>query len=176
MPKTLNSPPRIVEQFRFPNPQPCTMLRPVPIQTMTPSPPKAPRGQILVIDDNPIIQRTLYFALRDRGYEVSFTGEIAEALRMVHKAKPSLILLDINFPPDASLAGGGTRDGFWALDWMRRMDELKGVPIVIISSDDPVTASPRARAAGAAGYLHKPISKETLALTVAELLNPSSPD
>jgi CheY-like chemotaxis protein len=128
------------------------------------------RGKILVVDDNPIIQRTLYFALRDQGYTVQMAGEITEALRMVRKERPDLILLDIHFPPDASVGGGGVRDGFWALDWMRRMDELNGVPIVIISGDDPATASPQARAAGADAYLHKPINKDELALIVAELL------
>jgi CheY-like chemotaxis protein len=131
-------------------------------------------GRILVIDDNPIIQRTMYFVLRDRGYQVFMSGEIADALNLVRKEKPNLILLDINFPPDAE-AGGGERDGFWALAWMRQMDELKGVPIVVISSDDPASASPRAQAAGAAAYLHKPISKETLFLTVAELFKEYPP-
>jgi len=133
--------------------------------------PAAPhQGKILVIDDNPIIQRTMYFALRDKGHTVLMCGEITEALKIVRKEKLILILLDINFPPDASVGGGGVRDGFWALEWMRRMDELHGVPIVIISSDDPATASPRAQAAGADAYLHKPINKDLLILTVAELL------
>ena len=142
---------------------------------MIPSAPTAKAGKILVVDDNPIIQRTLYFALRDRGYQVFMCGEISEALNLVRKEMPNLILLDINFPPDASVGGGGVRDGFWALAWMRRMEELKGVPIVIISSDDPTTASPRAQAAGAAAYLHKPIAKEMLTLTVAELLLENPP-
>jgi CheY-like chemotaxis protein len=131
--------------------------------------------KILVIDDNPIIQRTTYFILRDRGYQVFTSGDISDALNIVRQEKPNLILLDINFPPDAS-GGGGMRDGFCALEWMRRMDEVKGVPIVIISSDEPTSASPRAQAAGAAAYLHKPIGKDDLILTIAELLsnNPSA--
>ena len=140
------------------------------VADMNPAPAASSLGKILVIDDNPIIQRTIYFALRDKGYTVHISGEIAEALNIVRKVKPDLILLDINFPPDASVGGGGVRDGFWALNWMRRMDEAKGVPIVIISGDDPATASPRAQAAGANGYLHKPINKEEMALIVAELL------
>jgi len=132
--------------------------------------PATSKPVVLVIDDNPIIQRSIYFVLRDHGYKVSMSGEIADALNIVRKERPSLILLDINFPPDASAGGGGARDGFWALGWMRRMDEVKNVPIVIISSDDPATASPRAQAAGADAYLHKPINKDLLILTVAELL------
>lgn len=142
---------------------------------MTPASAVSEPRRILVIDDNPIIQRTIYFALRDHGYQVFMSGEIAEALNLVRKERPHLILLDIHFPPDASIGGGGGRDGFWALEWMRRMEEVNGVPIVIISSDDPATASPRARAAGADAYLRKPISKEALTLTVAELLRGNRP-
>jgi len=131
-------------------------------------------GKILVIDDNPIIQRSVYFALRDRGYTVLLSGEISAGLKIAREERLALILLDINFPPDASVGGGSMRDGFWALDWLHRMDEAKGVPVVIISSDDPATARPRALAAGAAAYLHKPISKDELALTVARLLPPNS--
>jgi len=123
-----------------------------------------------VVDHKPVIQRTVYFAPRDQGYTFQMARENTEALRIVRKERPDLILLDIHFPPDASVGGGGVRDGFWALDWMRRMDELNGVPIVIISGDDPATASPQARAAGADAYLHKPINKDELALIVAELL------
>ena len=44
-----------------------------------------------------------------------------------------------------------------------------------ISSDDPVTAKPRTLAAGAAAFLHKPIAKEVLTQTVAELLSVNPP-
>jgi CheY-like chemotaxis protein len=129
-----------------------------------------PPGKILVIDDNTIIQRTVQLALKDLGYQVLLAGEIADALRIVRAEKPVLILLDINFPLDPSVFSGGLRDGFWALEWMRHMDEVKGTPVIVISGDDPATARPRALAAGAAAYLHKPISKDELAATVAGLL------
>jgi CheY-like chemotaxis protein len=131
---------------------------------------KAPAGKILVVDDNPIIQRAVYFALHDRGYVVLMCDELSEAMTIVRKERPDLILLDIHFPLDPTTGGSGVSDGFGALAWMRRMDEIKDVPIVIISSDDPASASPRAQAAGAAGYLHKPFDKGQLVLTVAELL------
>jgi CheY-like chemotaxis protein len=138
--------------------------------TMSAIPKASPRGKILVVDDNPIIQRTMYFALRDQGYTVLMAGEISEALKIIRQEQPDLILLDLNFPPDGSVGGGGGHDGFWALDWMRRTEEINRVPIVIISGDDPATTEPRARAAGAVGYLHKPIGKDQLARLVAELL------
>jgi len=132
-------------------------------------------GKILVVDDNPIIQQTLSYALRDLCYRVLVCGELTEALNIARKEVPNLILLDINFPPDASIFSGGLRDGLSALAWMRRQRELNAVPIVIISTDDPTTTKPRALAAGAAAYLHKPIAKEVLTQTVAELLNHDQP-
>jgi two-component system, NtrC family, response regulator len=132
---------------------------------MNPAPAVTVPGKILVIDDNPIIQRTIYFALRDKGYKVFMSGEIADALNIVRKEQPDLILLDINFPPDAA-----SRDGFWALDWMQRMDEAKDIPIVVISGDAPEKSSARAIAAGAAAYFHKPINKDELAAAIAGLL------
>jgi CheY-like chemotaxis protein len=125
--------------------------------------------KILVIDDSPIIQRTIYFALRDRGYQVLMFGDISDALSQVRRDKPDLILLDINFPPDGSVMGG-ERDGFWALNWLQRMDEVRGVPIIIISGDDPALSGARALAAGAVAYVHKPINKDDLAALIAALI------
>ena len=140
-------------------------------------PPAPPRPhKILVIDDNAIIRQTIYLALRDKGYVVLLSGEITEALQIVRLERPDVILLDINFPPNASVSG--VLDGFWALDWMRRIKETKDIPVIIISSDDPATAKPQALATGAAAYFHKPINKDQLAIAIAGLLakDSSAPD
>jgi PleD family two-component response regulator len=50
------------------------------------------------------------------------------------------------------------------------MDELRGIPIVMISSDAPDKSSARALTAGVAAYFQKPIDKEQLAAKIAELL------
>ncbi len=126
--------------------------------------------RILVIDDNPIIQRTLYFALRDKGYLVLMCGEISAALKTIREQRPEAIVLDLNFPPDASLGAHDQRDGFWALDWLHRMDEAQGTPIIVISSDAPEKSKTRALAAGAAAYFQKPVDKQELATTIASLL------
>lgn len=121
-------------------------------------------GKILVIDDSPIIQRTLYFALRDKGYTVLMSGEISAALKTIREQRPDAVILDLNFPP------GDGGDGFWALDWMRRMEEAKGMHIIVVSSDAPEKSKARALAAGAAAYFQKPVDKLELATTVAGLL------
>jgi two-component system KDP operon response regulator KdpE len=128
-------------------------------------------GTILVIDDNPIIRRTTYFALRDQGYNVLMAGEIAEALKILRHEHLDAVLLDLNFPPDASVGGVSMSDGFWALDWMKRMHEVRDIPVVVISSDAPEKSKAQAMASGAAAYFQKPIDKQALIATVATLLS-----
>lgn len=128
------------------------------------------RSRILVVDDNPIIQRTVYFALRDKGYAVLMCGEISAALKTIREQRPDVILLDLNFPPDAVGADYDLRDGFWVLDWLHRMDEAKGTPVIVVSSDAVEKSKLRALAAGASAFCQKPIDRQELAATIASLL------
>jgi CheY-like chemotaxis protein len=125
-------------------------------------------GKVLVIDDNPIIQRAVYFSLRDHGVKVLMCGDVTGALHVVREEHPDVVLLDINFPPDAMLAG--ERDGFWALDWMHHVQGCGEIPVIMISSDDATTTRPRAIAAGAVAFLKKPLDKVELVRLVKELL------
>jgi len=63
-------------------------------------------GKFLVIDDNPIIQRTVYFALRDAGFQVLMVGDVSTATKMLRKEKFDLVLVDLSFPLDVSDIGG----------------------------------------------------------------------
>jgi CheY-like chemotaxis protein len=131
-------------------------------------------GKILVVDDNPIIQRTVYFQFRDQGYKVLMAGDITSALTIVRTEKPDVILLDINFPADFS-AGGETRDGFWAINWLHKMEEAKGIPVIIISSASPAESEPRALAAGAVTFFPKPLDKDKLLAAVQKLMAAKKP-
>lgn len=117
-------------------------------------------AKVLVIDDNPIIQRTVYFCLRDHGCKVLMSGDVTDALQIIRGEQPDVVVLDINFPPDAAV--GGERDGFWALDWMHRVQGVADTPVIMISGDDAATARPRALAAGAAAFLQKPLDEAEL--------------
>ncbi|HUC83979.1 MAG TPA: response regulator [Candidatus Acidoferrales bacterium] len=137
---------------------------------MTPSTACASGAKILVIDDNPIIQRTLYFALRDQGYSVLMCGEIAAALKIIREQRLDVILLDLNFPLDASIGSTSMRDGFWVLDWVRRLDEAGNIHVIVVSGDPPEKSKAHALASGAAAYFHKPVDKRELTETIAAML------
>lgn len=117
-------------------------------------------GKILVIDDNPVIQRAVYLMFRDRGYKILMSGDIADALSVVRYERPNLILMDINFAEENSLPGA--TDGFSATEWLHQIPDAAKLPVVIISSSKPEEIEARALAAGAVGYLQKPFDSEKL--------------
>ena len=137
---------------------------------MTATPAQPVLRKILVIDDNPIIQRAVYFALRDKGFLVLMSGTISEALTLIRQQKPALVLLDLNFPADAADFGGSAWDGFAVLEWLRRTGDSKHLPIVILSGSNAEESRPRALAAGAVAYFEKPIEKEKLQAVILEVL------
>lgn len=127
-------------------------------------------GKILVIDDNPIIQRAVYFALRDHGYKVLMCGEVSGALKLIRDEKPDLVVVDLSFPVDTINIGGPTQDGFFVIDWLRRTPAFENIPIVIISGTEPAKYQERADSLGIKACLQKPLNKEQLLSAVQRVL------
>jgi CheY-like chemotaxis protein len=134
-------------------------------------PASANAARILVIDDNPIIQRSIYFVLRDLGHHVILSGDVFGALKAIREQPLDLILLDLNFPFDNATATSAVQDGFGILGWIRHRDETRNTPVIIISSDPPEKSKARALVTGAAAYLPKPVDRQTLIATVSRCLS-----
>ena len=126
--------------------------------------------KILVVDDNPIIVRSLSMKLTAVGYEVCAAEDGAGAVSAVRLDKPDLILLDVNFPPDVAHGGGVSWDGFLILEWLRRLDEAKATPIIVITGGDPAKLKSRALAAGASAFFEKPIGSQELLTAIRNAL------
>jgi two-component system KDP operon response regulator KdpE len=131
------------------------------------------REKILVVDDNPVILKTMSMKLTAHGYDVCTAEDGAGAVGAVRRAKPDLILLDLSFPPDVSHGGGVPWDGFLIMEWLRRLEEAKGIPIIVISGGDPVKYKDRALAAGAASFFHKPLNHDELLTVIRKTLEES---
>jgi CheY-like chemotaxis protein len=126
--------------------------------------------KILVVDDNEVIVKTISVKLKSAGFQVFTAMEGAEAVALVRKQKPDLIVLDISFPPDVA---GVPWDGFRIMDWLHRVDESKKIPIIVITGGNGDKDKERALAAGAVGFLAKPIDHdELLKLVRASLAAP----
>ena len=115
------------------------------------------RPKILVIEDN---EQNLYlttFILEKHGYEVIQAQKGGEGIRLASRAKPDLILLDIQLPE---------MDGYQVAQTLRSNPALDGVPIVAVTSYAMVGDRERVLAAGCTGYIEKPINPDTFVAQV----------
>jgi two-component system KDP operon response regulator KdpE len=139
--------------------------------------PAIPSGKkILVVDDDQIILKTLTIALSCKGYQVLTAIDGPGAVSMVSRERPDLILLDLNFPPDAANVGGALQDGFFIIEWLRRMGEAGDIPIIIISGDKTAKYRKRVLAAKVVGFFPKPIDHIALVATIRATLGEDAAD
>jgi CheY-like chemotaxis protein len=135
------------------------------------SQPTTPNAKkILVVDDDEVILRTLSITLSSHGYYAYLASDGPEAVRVVTREKPDLIVLDIVFPVDAANVGGALQDGFFIIQWLRRMGEAQDIPIIVISGDNTTKDKQRALDAGAVGFFTKPIDHVALLAAIGDVL------
>ena len=128
------------------------------------NPPATTSGKkrILVVDDDKIIIKTLSTRLKSEGFDLLVAVDGSEAVSTARKEKPDLILLDISFPPDVAFGGGVPWDGFLIMNWIRRMDEAKHIPIIMIAGGDPAKHEKHSLEAGAVAFFGKPLDHDRL--------------
>jgi DNA-binding response OmpR family regulator len=126
--------------------------------------------RVLVVDDSFIDARILSNRLKAEGFEVLIAQDGAAAVSTARKQKLDLIFLDVLYPPDVAHGGGVSWDGFLIMNWLRRMDEAKHVPVIFVTGADPAKYRQRALDAGAAKFFTKPIKVEELMTAVKTVL------
>ena len=125
------------------------------------------RKKILIVDDNEVILRTLSLKLQANKFEVFTALDGSDAVAAVRTQKPDLILLDIGFPPEVS---GVPWDGFRIIQWLRRLEEAKTTPIIVITVGEAAKYKERALTAGAMAFFQKPINNDELLSTIGKAL------
>jgi CheY-like chemotaxis protein len=131
--------------------------------------------KILIVDDDSITRDVLSRLLNGTGYETLTATDGSQAVSVARREKPDLILLDILFPPDVAHGGGISWDGFVIIDWLRRQEEAKNIPIIMMTMADPAQYEKRAFAKGAAAFFHKPIDHEALLAAISSTIGESAP-
>jgi two-component system sensor histidine kinase ChiS len=132
--------------------------------------------KILVVDDDQVILKTLSMLLNANGYRVFTASDGPGAASIVTQERPDLILLDLLFPPDAMNVGGALQDGFFIIEWLRRMGEAADIPIIIISGDKSAKDKKNALATGAVAFFPKPIDRIALLATIRATLGEDAGD
>lgn len=121
----------------------------------------APR--VLVVEDNAVNLELLIALLEQEGCEV-LVAEAADAgLRLARTAQPALILMDVQLP-------GMT--GYEATRHLKADPTTAAIPVVALTALAMQGEEERAKAAGCAGYLTKPLDTRTFRETVRRILGP----
>ncbi|MFV0662933.1 ANTAR domain-containing response regulator [Denitromonas sp.] len=101
--------------------------------------------RVLIVDDDRVILNLLAEGLRDLGYEVSTAVTGADALKRVAEQRFDLAVLDMRMP------------GMPGLELAQALREADGPPFVFLSAFGDSAIVQEAAAAGAMGYLIKPV-------------------
>ena len=121
----------------------------------------------LVVEDSPTMRQLIVFALkRIRDLEVLEADDGVDALRKMAASKLDIILTDINMP---------IMDGLKLVKRVRSDEALKGIPIIIITTEGAEEDRQRALALGANAYITKPIQAPQVIAKVKELLKIEAP-
>jgi two-component system KDP operon response regulator KdpE len=123
-----------------------------------------PKGNILVVDDEPQITRVLKTTLSAQGYGVRTASDGEDALLQMKSWTPDLIITDLRMP---------NVDG---LELCRRVRSESRLPIIVLSVKGEEDIKVQALDAGADDYITKPFStNELLARVRAALRRASAP-
>ncbi|MBE0545934.1 MAG: response regulator [Verrucomicrobia bacterium] len=125
------------------------------------------RKKILVVDDDPVVLKALSIKLNARGYDALTATDGALAVSCVRKEKPDLILLDLSFPPEVA---GVPWDGFSIMEWLKRVDAVTRIPVIVITGGEPAKYEARAKASGATAFFNKPIDHDGLFAVIESTL------
>jgi DNA-binding response OmpR family regulator len=116
--------------------------------------------EIVIIDDECI--DAVVEALTGEGYRVLFASSGDDALDLLSRTKPGLVILDIHLP-----RLGGLR----LLADFRRRDAQ--TPVLVMSGDDRAAVHEEAMSRGANGFLRKPFPPEVLLSAVRRFMDHS---
>jgi len=117
---------------------------------------------VLVIEDNPDIQRSLRLLLTFEKFEPRLAGNRSEIVAELRRVpSPDLILLDVNLP-DAN--------GFDILARIRQHPVLKSIPVIMLTAQANRNDVLRGIAGGADGYITKPFENEILVRGIKAVL------
>ena len=104
---------------------------------------------VLIVEDNELNMKLFRDLLEAHGYQTSGTSNGFEALNLVRKMRPDLILMDIQLPQVSGLE---------VTRWIKDDPELRAIPVVAVTAFAMKGDEERIREGGCEAYLSKPIS------------------
>ena len=115
---------------------------------------------ILTVDDSASVRQMVKFTLSDAGYAVLEAVDGKDALTKL--ANPvNLVITDLNMP---------NLDGLGLIRSVRSNPALKGLPIIMLTTESQESRKQEGKAAGATGWIVKPFSTQQILAVVKRVL------
>lgn len=122
---------------------------------------EAKASTILIVDDNPDLRTYVSSILREQGYQVRTARNGAEGFDATQNYHPHLIITDLMMPRVSGLD---------MIRMIRQEEELKGIPIILLTAKADEDTRIEGVEQGADAYLSKPFSDRELLAEVRNLL------
>lgn len=118
----------------------------------------------LIVDDSAVMRKIVARALQQGGVslaEIIEAGNGSEALEILRREKVDLVLSDINMP---------VMDGLEFVRQLRDVENARGVPVVMITTEASESHVREAISCGARGYIRKPFTPDQMKQHVLSFL------
>src|SRR5512147_784246 len=115
-------------------------------------------SRILVVDDTPANIQALAGTLKERGYQISVATNGKQALEIVERVHPDLILLDVMMPE---------MDGFETCRRLKASEGTRGIPVIFLTAKTEVEDIVKGFEVGAVDYVAKPFNPHELLARVS---------
>lgn len=114
---------------------------------------KSKTNHVLVVEDNAVNQIMLRAMLQGFNLHVDVAADGEEGVRMAEEIVPDLIFMDLHMPK---------MDGLEAIRRIRLQQQLKSIPVLVLTADVSYEKQQKAFLIGATDYLTKPINMRRL--------------
>lgn len=119
--------------------------------------------KILVVDDSPTVRRLVELVLSQGGYEVITAEDGEQGLVLAKEHVPAAVLVDFVMP---------RMNGHMLCKALREDENLKDIPIILISSKSEVVGQAFEKSFGIVHFFTKPFEPDDLIEKVNEVVNP----
>ena len=117
--------------------------------------------KILIVDDEPGVAVAIQFLMEQQGHSVLVAQRGEDALDLIYKYKPNLVLLDIMLPGIS---------GWEVCEIIRLNPDYRNIKIVFLTARSSEVEIAKGLALGAEAYITKPFSNDKLVARVNALL------
>jgi CheY-like chemotaxis protein len=123
--------------------------------------PSGARPVVMVVEDDEFARKLIGRALDPQVYEIVFANDSVSALGQLRRVQPAVILMDIRLPG---------LDGLSLTRQLKASPRLAAIPVLMMTGDARRETLLSSMEAGAAGFVVKPFTRESLQVNLEKIL------